>query len=522
MQRPSIRKVSAVAVAVSALFAGASVLDLKAARPALAAAAVDAGACDSLKNLNLPSVKVDGVTLVQPQAAWSPSQGARPVAIKAPFCRLQGTIETEIGFELWLPLPGAWNGKFLGAGVGGDAGTFNFQDLPRGVARGYASATTDTGHKAADRTWMLGDPMRLTNYALRGNHRLAEVSKEIVAAFYGKGPRLSYFIGCSGGGRQGLKEMQRFPADYDGIIAGAPGPDTAEMTARRMWEIIQRESHAGVMSPKDWQFVADQGVKACDGLDGVKDGVAEDPRVCKFDPGVLQCKAGQTADCLNPAQVALARTIYAPLHDETGKKLDDGLLPGVLVDSGRSRLAPATFGQAIRKQSDWNGEGFKLSEDLPAIGRAIPELKADDVRIEPFRDRGGKAIIYQGWIDPAVASRMTVGYFERLQAAMGGSAKAGKFLRLYMAPGVLHCGGGPGPDLFGAAGADAPIPDADHDLLSALERWVEKGVAPGPVIASKVADGKLVRTRPLCPYPEKARYTGKGSTDEAANFRCSK
>ena len=509
-------------IGACAALAGALVLDLKSAPASHAAAPGEPGVCDSLRTLNLPSVRVDAVTRVTPQAAWSPAEGARPVAVKAPFCRVQGTIETEIGFELWLPEPGAWNGKFLGAGVGGDAGTFNFQDLPRGVARGYAAATTDTGHKAADRTWMLGDPMRLTNYALRGNHRLAEVSKDIVARFYGRPVRLSYFIGCSGGGRQGLKEMQRFPADYDGIIAGAPGPDTAEMTARRMWEIIQRESHPGLMSPKDWQFVADQGVKACDGLDGVKDGVAEDPRVCKFDPGVLQCKSGQTTECLSPAQAALARAIYAPLHDETGKQLDGGLLPGVLVDSGRSRLAPATFGQAIRRQSDWNGEGFKLSEDLPAIGRAIPELKADDVRIEPFRDRGGKAIIYQGWIDPAVASRMTTAYYERLQAAMGGPTKANKFLRLYMAPGALHCAGGPGPDQFGAAGADAPLPDADHDLLSAMERWVEKGVAPGPVIASKVADGKVVRTRPLCPYPQKARYTGKGSTDDAANFRCSK
>ncbi|MEO6377627.1 MAG: tannase/feruloyl esterase family alpha/beta hydrolase, partial [Caulobacteraceae bacterium] len=256
MQTPRIRRLTAIAAGACALLAGALLLDLKLARPVLAAAPGGAGVCDSLKSLNLPSVRVDAVTLVQPQAAWSSTEGARPVAIKAPFCRVQGTIETEIGFELWLPEAGAWNGKFLGAGVGGDAGTFNFQDLPRGVARGYASATTDTGHKAADRTWMLGDPMRLTNYTVRGNHRLAEVSKAIVAGFYGKPARLSYFVGCSGGGRQGLKEMQRFPDDYDGIIAGAPGPDTAEMTARRMWEIIQRESHPGLMSPKDWQLVA--------------------------------------------------------------------------------------------------------------------------------------------------------------------------------------------------------------------------------------------------------------------------
>ena len=487
---------------------------------ATAAGAASADNCTALKTLGLADVRIDAATSVGPQTGFVPEAGTRPVTIKAPFCRVQGVIETEIGFELWLPEPGAWNGKFLGAGVGGDAGTFNFQDLPRGVARGYASATTDTGHKASDRTWMLGDPVRLTNYTLRGNHRLAEVSKQIVASFYGRPAHRSYFIGCSGGGRQGLKEMQRFPADYDGIIAGAPGPDTAEMTARRMWEIIQRESHPGLMSPADWKLAADRGVQACDARDGVTDGVAEDPRLCRFDPGVLACKQGETKDCLSPAQVALARTIYAPLKDETGRQLDGGLLAGVLVDSGRSRLAPATFGQAIRRKSDWDGKDFNLSTDLPAIGQAIPELKADDVRLEPFRDRGGKAILYQGWIDPAVASRMTIDYVERVQGAMGGPAKAGGFLRLYMAPGVLHCGGGPGPDRFGGAGEDAPIPDADHDLLSALERWVEKGVAPGRIIASKVEGGRVVRTRPLCPYPLKARYLGKGSTDDAGNFRC--
>ena len=441
----------------------------------------------------------------------------RPLDIEQPFCRVQGTIETEIGFELWLPEKARWNGKLLGAGVGGDAGTFNYNDLARGVLRGYAAATTDTGHKASDTNWMLGDPMRLTNFELRGNHLLAEQAKKLVAGYYQSAVVHSYFIGCSGGGRQALKEMQRFPGDYDGIIAGAPGPKTPEMTTRRMWEITLRDSRPGLMSAADWKLIADAGVKACDAADGVSDGVAEDPRACRFDLATLTCRAGQTQGCLSSEQVTFARTFYDPMRDNRGRAIDDGLLPGVLVDSGRSRLAPATFGQAIRRRADWNGEDFDITKDLAAIDKAMPELRADETDLAAFRGRKGKTIIYQGWMDPAVASKMTIGYYEDVAKRM---SNAPDVIRLFMAPGMLHCSGGAGPDLFGGSGSDAPIVDKDHDLLSALEHWVERGQAPDQVVASKVTDGKVVRTRPLCAYPKIAKYKGTGSTDDAASFSC--
>ncbi|MBV9248256.1 MAG: tannase/feruloyl esterase family alpha/beta hydrolase [Acetobacteraceae bacterium] len=440
--------------------------------------------------------------------------------MKAPFCRVKGVIEREIGFELWLPGRAEWNGKFLAAGVGGDAGTFNFNDLPRGLLRGYAAATTDTGHKAAEVNWMLGDPMRLKNYELRAQHLLAETSKALIARYYDSAPRYSYFIGCSGGGRQGLKEMQRFAGDYNGIIAGAPGPKTPEMTVRRMWEIIQRDSNKGLMSSSDWKLVADAGVKACDAADGVTDGVVEDPRVCHFDIASLQCKAGQTQGCLSGQQIKFAKSFYDPLRDDEGRAIDDGLLPGVLVDSGRSRLAPATFGQAIRHEADWQGAGFDVSKDLAAIDKVMPELRADDADLTAFKARKGKAILYQGWMDPAVAAKMTIEYYEDVQKKMGGERATADFIRLFLAPGMLHCSGGAGPDQFGGSGRDAPIPDKNHDLLSALENWVERGQAPDRIIASKVVDGKVVRTRPLCAYPEVARYRGTGSTDDETNFLC--
>ena len=482
----------------------------------------DSQKCEALKAMNLADLRVTSAAAIGAQDQWSPDAHTRAFAVKKPFCRVQAVIETEIGIELWLPAKADWNGKFLAGGVGGDAGTFNFSDLPRGLLRGYAVATTDTGHKASDVNWMLGDPQRLMNYELRSNHLLAEISKAVIARYYDRAPHHSYFVGCSGGGRQGLKEMQRFPDDYDGIIAGAPGPKTPEMTVRRMWEIIQRDNNKGLLSPADWKLVSDAGIKACDGIDGITDGVAEDPRVCRFDVTQLQCKADQSEGCLSEAQVKFAKQFYDPLRDDEGRKIDDGLLPGVLVDSGRSRLAPATFGQAIRHEANWQGDGFDVSKDLAAIDKVMPELRADQTDLKSFKARKGKAILYQGWMDPAVAAKMTLGYYTDLEKKMGGQAATTDFIRLFMVPGMLHCGGGAGPDRFGGSGGDAPIVDSDHDLLSALEVWVEKGHAPEKVIASKVVDGKVARTRPLCAYPKFAHYKGTGSTDDAANFACVK
>lgn len=477
-------------------------------------------ACAAIAHTVLPQVRIASAIMTPAQPSWSPDAHTRPFAVKAPFCRVQGVIETEIGFELWLPEPGQWNGKFLGTGVGGDAGVFNFRDTPRAVARGYAAGTTDSGHKAADRTWMLGHPQRLIDYELRAHHLLAETSKALIRSYYAKPAAHAYFIGCSGGGRQGLKEMQRFPEDYDGVISGAGGPKTPEMTVRRMWELLLRDAHPGLMAPADWKLVADAGVRDCDGLDGVIDGVAEDPRRCRFDLASLRCKPGSKGGCLNDEQIAFVRQFYAPLRDENGRALDQGLLPGVLVDSGRSSLAPATFGQAIRGQADWTGEGFSVAGDLAAIDRVMPELRADRTDLSAFKKRGGKAILYEGWMDPAVAALMMVDYYEAVEARMGGSAQTRDFLRMFMVPGMLHCGGGPGADQFGGSGDDAPQPDADHDLLSALEAWVERGKAPERIVAAKVEGGKVTRTHPLCAYPAAARYDSRGPTDAAASFTC--
>lgn len=477
--------------------------------------------CAGIAGLNLPDVTIDAATPTAKGTAWAtgmPPGRGQPAATSRPFCRVQGRIEGTIAFELWLPAKAEWNGKFLGAGVGGAAGTFNFQDLPRGVNRGYAAATTDTGHKMSDPAWML-DARARENYTHRANHLLAVKAKAILAAHYGSAPRYSYFVGCSGGGRQGLKELQRYPADYDGIISGANGPKTPEMTVRRMWELLQRDANPTLMSPADWKLIADKGTGACDTIDGVKDGLVEDPRACSFKIATLQCKPGQTDGCLSAKQVAFAERFYGPLRDSSGRALDSGLLPGVLVDSGRSQLAIGTFSQAIRGLRTWDGKDFDAAKDLAAIDRVMPELRADDPDVSAFKARGGKLIQYTGWLDGAVATRMMIEYQEALTQRMGGPAATASFARMYLLPGVHHCRGGPGPDLIGGSGGDAPVPDARHDLLTALEQWVEQSRAPQAMIASKVENGAVIRTRLICPYPQQAKYKG-GDPNKAASFTC--
>jgi feruloyl esterase len=490
---------------------------------AQAIAATDAGqACAALGKAKYADVTITAADPVAPGQLYAGQPATGPfqqrVSPEQAFCRVQGVMEKEIGFELWLPLPEAWNGKFLAGGVGGDAGAFNMQDLPRGLARGYAAATTDTGHKAADRNWMLGDPMRLPNFEFRAHHLLAVKSKEIITDFYGAAIKHAYFVGCSGGGRQGLKEMQRFPEDYDGILVGAAGPKTPEMTTRRMWELLLRDKNPGRMSADDWKLVQQNAISSCDARDGVTDGIAEYPPSCSLNIDALACKAGSSTQCLGPEQIAFARQFYEPMRDEDGRAIDSGLLPGVLVDSGRSRLAPATFGQAVRKQENWEGEGFSVRNDLAAIRKVMPDLAASDTDLRRFAAGGGKFIQYSGWMDPAVSANMIVEYQADVRKVVG-EKKTDEFSRLYMLPGVYHCSGGPGADQIGGAGRDAPIVDGKHDLLTALELWVEKGKAPGPMIASRLGGGNVTRTHLICPYPQMAKFNG-GNADDAASYSC--
>lgn len=446
------------------------------------------------------------------------------------FCRVEGLIEAEIGFELWLPDKAAWNRRFLGAGVGGQAGNFAYPDLARGVERGYATASTDTGHKAADETWLLGRPDRAANYAERANHLLAERGKALTRAYFGQPARTALFVGCSGGGRQAMTELQRFPDDYDGILAGAPGVNTPQMSARRLWEMLQHDRYTGVLDAAGWKRIAAAGVSRCDAADGLRDGIVTDPTTCPFRPRDLACRPGQAAgQWLSPAQVALAERVYAPLRDENGRRIDPGILPGTPVSPvavpepfapGPKYLATVLFGQGIYKDANWDVRKFRIARDLPAIDRVM-NLHADSTAIEPFVRRGGKLILYQGGADPLVAAVPTIAYYRAVGTKFGRS-RARQFARLYMVPGMDHCRGGGVPDRFGGAGGldgEGLGRGPDQDMLTALEQWVEHGRAPGTIVAAQIDGGAVTRTRPLCPWPQQSRYV-KGDPMRASSFVC--
>jgi feruloyl esterase len=486
----------------------------------LAVPRAQAGTCEDLSGLRAKDLTITHAEAVQPDPVWrSPKQPGYGGEVRNPFCRVEGVIEGDIGFEVWLPAKAAWTGRLLGAGVGGNAGVFNYADMARVLPLGFASASTDSGHKASDSRWMMS-ARKQENYAHRAEHLMTEAAKAVVAAYYGRPQDHAYFLGCSGGGRQALKEAQLYPQDYDGIVAGAPGPDMPMLSARHLWTALyQQRNPAGALADADWDLVARAVVRDCDRLDGVADGVIEDPRACRFDPASLDCAKGQ-AECLSTPKVTTLMAIYSPLRDETGKVVDQGLFPGVRTRPGPPPpLLLELFGQGVHKDPDWSPAGFRIVNDVAATYRAIPELRADNPDLSGLKARGGKLIIYNGWADPSVIAQQALHYYGAVQRKMG-AQQAASFTRLYMAPGVFHCGGGPGPDQFGGSGRPAPVQDPQHDILLALVAWVEKGHAPGPIIASKVQDGRVVRTRPLCPYPHVARYTGRGDTDDAVNFEC--
>jgi len=482
--------------------------------------------CAELGSFARPDLRITAATAIDAASRFTPPM-AGVAAPERSFCRVEGVIEKEIGFELWLPLAPQWNGKLLTGGVGGQAGNYAYRELVRGVRRGYASASTDTGHKASDRHWLLGDPMRAANYAHRANHLLALAAKAIVDAHYGAPPRQAYFVGCSGGGRQALVEAQRYPADYDGIVAGAPAPKTPEMSVRRLWEMQLHARHRETMDAAAWQLVAKAGAQACDGQDGVRDGLADDPAQCRFEIASLRCTGGQREGCLSEAQVAVAQQLYAPLVDENGRRIDDGVLPGALVRPdplpepsapGPPYLAVALFGDGVHRDPNWDPRRLHLARDLAAIDRVM-ELRADNPDLSAFAARGGKLLVYQGWADPLVAAQPTIAYVEAAGRQLGAERSAAT-LRLFMVPGMDHCSGGIGPDRFGGAGGDAPVVDAEHDLLSALEAWVEQGRAPSRIVAHQLQGGRVLRTRPLCAWPQRARYRGEGALDRAESYDC--
>ena len=460
------------------------------------------------------------------------------------FCRVvaeaKPTADSDINLEVWLPVSG-WNGKLQGIGNGGFAGLIDYEQIGDAMSKGYAATATDTGHTGSpvDAAWALGHPEKVVDFGHRGIHEMTRVAKEAVRAFYGKAPQRAYFAGCSDGGREALMEAQRYPADYDGILAGAPANNWTPLLSTAVWDTqALTMDPASFIPPAKISTIAAAVNAGCDELDGVKDGILNDPRQCKFDPATIECKAGEdTAKCLTATQVVTLKKIYGGPHDSHGREAFPGYPPGAEEGEGgwgtwitgpaplKSLMAffgLGYFSNMVYEKSDWDYKTFALEPGLTAAQeKTASALDAVDADLRPFKARGGKLILYHGWDDPAITSLNTVNYYQSVLTKMG-ARDADSFVRLYMVPGMQHCGGGPGPDSFGQVG-NLNFDDPKHSVDAALEQWVEKGTAPGTIIASKYEgeDKQHAKmTRPLCAYPQVAKYKGSGATSEATNFVC--
>jgi len=468
----------------------------------------DHGDCAQLAQLKLPDIRITEAVAVP----------AGTGAITVAHCRVTGVIGTEIKFALLMP--DAWNHKFLMGGGGGFVG--NVQNQAQFVVNaGYATAGTDTGHTGGitDASWALNNLERQVNFGYLAVHRTAEASKAILRSYYGSPQTRAYFSGCSNGGRQALMEAQRFPDDFDGIVAGAPAADFTGIGAQFIKDVRAQfpdpKNLTPLLSAETMQSVSAQILDKCDALDGVKDGVMEDPRRCKVDVS--------TITGLSAAQTAALKTIYAPTHagSETvfpGQPFGgEGEMAGwpTWISGAPARpgqpVAPSLrfgFGTQLFKylvfnDPDWDYTKYDLSTWRKDTARTASFLNATTPDLDAFKAKGHKLLLWHGWSDAGLSPLGTVAYYERVQAR---DPKLDEYVKMFLLPGVLHCAGGAGPD--------------NVEWAAAIDAWVEGGPAPTQVLARKGSGAAVTRTRPLCAYPQHAVYTGTGSTDQAENFVC--
>ena len=508
--------------------------------------------CERLAQLELPGAKILLAQTVAAGAFTPPSNSTpRPVVDASfyktlgAFCRFMAvampSADSSIQVEVWMPVNdqngSAWNGKLQGQGNGGFAGEIGYHQMGIAVHQGYATVGTDTGHSGAgtDASWALEHPEKVTDYGYRGIHEMTLVAKAAIKAFYGKDPQHSYFKGCSNGGRQALMEAQRFSGDYDGILAGAPANFFTHLLTKAL-----ADAQATTLDPSSYipssklPAIARAVNAACDAPDGVADGILNDPRNCHFDPAKIVCKDGDSEKCLTTAQVITLKRLYQGPPDSEGHEIFPGYLPGAEEGSGgwgawitgsapgKSLLfafAGGYFSNMVYEKADWNYKQTSVDQALKAADEKTAQvLNATETNLAAFKARGGKLILYHGWNDPAISAVNTINYYNQVVSKMG-EQETKAFAMLYMVPGMQHCGGGPGPDSFGQGGGGAK--DAQHNVAAALEQWVEKGIAPAAIVATKDEGGDPAKmTRLLCPYPQIAKYKGKGNPNDAASFAC--
>jgi feruloyl esterase len=487
-----------------------------------AAPAHGATACEKLSAMTLPNATIDSAQLVAAGVFVQPDgRGATTTLANLPaFCRVTATLtpgsDSDIKTEIWLPATG-WNGKFQAVGNGGWAGTIPYSSMAAALRQGYATAGTDTGHVGNNADFAMGHPEKLIDLAYRSIHEMTVQAKTILNAHYGIPAKFSYYTGCSQGGRQGLAAAQNYPEDFDGIIAGAASWNQMRAHGARVaLNVIVNKDVDSVIPPGKYPIINEAVLNACDALDGLKDGVIENPPVCKFDYAELACKAGEGSHCLSGGQVESARAMTSPLKDpKTGRTLFEGHLMvgselGWATLGGPQPLALSTNGMrnVVFSDHNWDYHKMDISTDIDrAAASDNGVMYSGDPNLKPFFDHGGKLLMYHGWNDPQVNPLNSVIYYENVLKAVGKN-KADDSIALFMVPGMNHCSGGPGTDNF--------------DRMKVIEEWVEQDQKPAQIIAWHVTNGQVDKTRPLCPYPQVAKYKGSGSSNDAANFVCEK
>lgn len=502
--------------ALKSFAASLALLGLSLAAPIAQAATT---ACRDLALLRLPGTLI--TTAVEVSGAFDTGSG-RPLELP-PVCRVAGTIHPAIRFEVWLPLGEVYNGRFQAVGGGGLAGNISYPAMATAVRAGFATASTDTGHRSTDSLW-LADPQRREDYGYRAIHEMTVQAKAVIETYYGSNPAYSYFNGCSTGGRQGLMEAQRFPNDYDGILSGAPVNTFTTLHMAQLWTAHATLIEEGAaLTAEDFALVNSRVMAQCDARDGVEDGILTDPSTCDFNPRELVCSGRSTRSCLAEPKVAALEKIYqGPVNPRTGVQIYPGLEPGgehaqpgnpgwAMIMNGTQPFfidIPVLGGMGF-ENARWDWRSFDFDQDITLLdGKLAHVLNAVNPDLRDFRAQDGKLILYHGWNDPGVMPQRTIDFYNEIVAfadratGVDGAAFTDEYVRLYMMPGVGHCSGGVGPD--------------QADFFSALVDWVEKDTPPASIVASK-ADGSM--SRPLCPHPQVAVYN-RGDTNTAASFRC--
>jgi len=532
---------------ISLLIAASAALALAPAAEARPAdSKPSAQACVALSRLQLPNTTVSSATVVDRGAG--PALGIPGVADLPAFCRVvahvRGAPDSDIGVEVWLPMEG-WTGAFHGTGNGGFAGLLSsgYFSMAAGLRRGYATATTDMG--AAPATPLNGDaltghPRKWKDWGRLSTHEMTVTGKALAAAFYGSAPTRAYYTGCSTGGQQGLIEALYYPADYDGILVGAPVINRTWGHAAVLWDYATSHRTPGsLLSPQKLQLLNTAAIASCtrQGRAVPGDPFVTDALECAFDPQEIACRDAASTACLTPDEVATARAFYAGPTRRDGRRAFYGWLPGSEAAGyfGWSFLQSASDGQpqfgGLFKWvfgASWSWEGFDLDRDMPRVDAALAADVNDATRgsLKAFRRRGGKLIIYHGLADTLVPPAQTVDFYQRQARELGGAARLGQVAKLFMAPGMAHCVGGPGPDSFNSAMGGATPPagsGGDHDLFQALVQWTDGGRAPERVIATKFTDDRsqIAFQRPVCAFPLKPVFRG-GSRLSPDSFTCAR